>query len=403
VPVGALHFAMLKSGSENTPKANSGLMIKNIGPNKQFIDVHPGRKAGRIRKIIHGSRATAQKIVNSLHNKHYQGLFKWPDESTTTVSMLIDLVKEDYVLNNRKSMDNMESQVKLWKELIGTKPATFVTGQYLKKLAMEWRTVPQEMSNNRAPILLEASTINKRIAFLLRGFELGLEADPPLVNKKPIWHQLKVNAPRSGFVTWPDFQRLREHLPEWVQIPATIGHWSGMRLDEILRLHRTQTRFDHERKEVMIDLRPGETKNDEPRFIILSGDPYVVMAQWEAMTAQSYPTCQYFCHKNGQQIKSIRSPWERSCVASGLGKWNKPQGKTQSLKGYEGLNFHDLRRTGVRHLKLAGVDDKTVMLIIGHKTDAMLRRYYIQDDEVLREASKKLNGYIRSRYNMCDS
>ncbi|KXJ99114.1 MAG: hypothetical protein UZ03_NOB001003376 [Nitrospira sp. OLB3] len=53
----------------------------------------------------------------------------------------------------------------------------------------------------------------------------------------------------------------------------------------------------------------------------------------------------------------------------------------------------------MRHLKLAGVDDKTVMLIIGHKTDSMLRRYYIQDDEVLREASKKLTGYMKSRYN----
>lgn len=374
-------------------------MIKNIGRDRQLIDVHPGRKAGRIRKIIRGSRETAQKVVNSLYERHYSGIFGWPEESTTTVSMLIDLVQEDYVLNDRKSMDNMGSMVKLWNDLIGTKPATFVTGQYLKKLAMEWRTVPQKMSNNRAPILLEASTINKRMGFLMRGFELGIEVDPPLVNKKPIWHQLKVNAPRSGFVTWPDFQRLRDHQSEWLQIPSTVANWSGMRLDEILGLDRSQAVFDHERQDVAIDLRPGETKNDEPRFIILSGDPYEWMARWEAKTAREYPTCPHFFHKDGQRIESIRYAWEKSCVAAGLGHWKTPKAKTQSLKGYEGLNFHDLRRTGVRHLKLAGVDDKTVMLIIGHKTDAMLRRYYIQDDEVLREASRKLNGYIRSRYH----
>ncbi|MDP3092198.1 MAG: tyrosine-type recombinase/integrase [Nitrospira sp.] len=373
-------------------------MIKNIGRNRQLIDVHPGRKAGRVRKIIHGSRETAQQVVNSLYEKHYAGLFGWPKESTTTVSMLMDLVIEDYVLNGRKSVDDMERTTKFWKDLIGGKPATFVTGRYLKELAKEWRTVPQEMPGNRAPILLEAGTVNRRISILLRGFQLGLEEDPPLVNKKPIWHPLKENAPRNGFVNWPDFERLRSSQAEWVQVPVTIGHWAGMRLEEILGLLRTQVAFDHQAKEVTIDLRPGETKNGEPRFIILSGDPYDLMASWDTKTSVLYPDCLYFCHKNGGRIKDIRSPWDRTCVAAGLGKWKNPKAKTQSLKGYEGLTFHDLRRTGVRNLRRAGVDPKTIMLIIGHKTTSMFDRYNIIDEEDMRDASKKLCGFIRSKY-----
>lgn len=374
-------------------------MIKNVGRNKQYIDVHPGRNAGRVRKIIHGSRETAQRIVNALNEKHYAGLFGWPTESKTTVSTLIDLVVQHHTLNACATMDRTESYAELWKELIGNKLAKNVTNQFLKDLAQEWRTVPQIIGNHRVPIVLEAGTINQRIKFLLKGFKLGLEQDPPLVTKLPIWHNLKENAPRSGFVTWPDFQRLRDLQPEWAQIPSTIGHWCGMRVEEILGLDRSQVRFDHKAKDVTIDLRPGETKNGEPRFIVLSGDPYERMAKWEAKTAEQYPTCLHFCHKNGQRIYSIRYAWEKSSVETGLAHWRDPKAKTQSLKGYEGLLFHDLRRTGVRHLKLAGVDDKTVMLIIGHKTDSMLRRYFIQDDEVLRQASQKLNGYIKSRYN----
>lgn len=87
-----------------------------------------------------------------------------------------------------------------------------------------------------------------------------------------------------------------------------------MRLEEILGLDRSQAAFDHEKQEVAIDLRPGETKNDEPRSIILTGDPYEWMKRWAAKTAREYPTCPYFFHKDGQRIISIRYAWEQSDV-----------------------------------------------------------------------------------------
>lgn len=372
-------------------------MIKTIGRNKQWIDIHPNRKAGRIRKVVHGNRETAQRIVNSLYEQYYRGVFGWPKESTTTVAMLIDLVLEDRGLKGSVGEHDVANAA-LWNKLIGTKPAESIKGSYLKSLAKEWMTVPQKVGGRKKLMLLEAGTVNKRIGFLMRGYQLGLEAEPKLVTVKPVWHQLKENPPKSGFVNWPDFERLRTHQPEWVQVPSTIGHWSGMRLDEVLGLERIQVTFDHNKQDVTIDLRPGETKNGEPRFITLSGDPYEVLARWEAQTLQSHPKCKYFCHRDGEKIDSIRYQWERSCVASGLGSWKNPTAKTQSLKGYEGLTFHDLRRTGVRNLRRAGVDQKTIMLIIGHKTTSMFDRYNIIDEEDVRDASRKLRGYIQSKY-----
>jgi integrase len=45
--------------------------------------------------------------------------------------------------------------------------------------------------------------------------------------------------------------------------------------------------------------------------------------------------------------------------------------------GVEGYTFHDFRRTATRNMALAGVPDKHIMQVTGHKTTAMLTRYNI--------------------------
>ena len=51
---------------------------------------------------------------------------------------------------------------------------------------------------------------------------------------------------------------------------------------------------------------------------------------------------------------------------------------------------HDFRRTEVRNLARIGVDRKTAMEMVGHKTESIYRRYTISDEAMLRDASARL-------------
>jgi integrase len=89
--------------------------------------------------------------------------------------------------------------------------------------------------------------------------------------------------------------------------------------------------------------------------------------------------------KPGQPFKDFRLAWAAACRAVAL-----PAGRAS------GLTFHDTRRTAVRNLIRAGVDQAVAMKISGHETTSTFRRYNITSEEDLRAAVEKVAAYVET-------
>jgi hypothetical protein len=62
-----------------------------------------------------------------------------------------------------------------------------------------------------------------------------------------------------------------------------------------------------------------------------------------------------------------------------------------------GVLFHDLRRSTVRNMKRAGIQDRVAMEISGHSTQSIFDRCNIIDTSDLRSAGERLESYARQR------
>src|SRR5262249_42469652 len=85
--------------------------------------------------------------------------------------------------------------------------------------------------------------------------------------------------------------------------------------------------------------------------------------------------------QGGRRLTSFTKAWRNACRAAGV----------------PGRIPHDFRRTAVRNLERAGVPRSTAMAMVGHRTEAIYRRYAIVDEAMLREGGAKLAAYAEGK------
>ena len=122
------------------------------------------------------------------------------------------------------------------------------------------------------------------------------------------------------------------------------------------------------------------------------------------MFARKQPDDFVFTREDGTPVRDFRKTWWRACVQAGIGKMicghcslpvlTTKCGTCDSADQirYQGLMFHDLRRTAARNLRRAGVAEGVIQKIGGWRTRSVFERYAIVTQTDVADAMKKLQS-----------
>lgn len=208
-----------------------------------------------------------------------------------------------------------------------------------------------------------------------RGFKLGAQEDPPLVHRQLAISKLHEDNVRQGFLEQDQYERLLEELPASLKALFVCGYHTGARKNELRRVRWEQVDFENGQ----IRLPASQTKGNKARSLPIYGD----MRRWLQHQQDTCPpgSSWAFHGAHNSPIDNHLSGWADACERAGV----------------PGLLFHDLRRSAVRNMKRAGIQDRVAMEISGHRTRSIFDRYDIVDAADLVSAGERLEEYAQQR------
>jgi integrase len=336
----------------------------------QFTD--PSRPKGRqqVRESSQSTRRTeAARLLQRRLELIRQGRPAGPDVDRVTLGELLDGLVTEYQVNARRSLLRVQQVI--------AHLVTFFDRGFLVRALREDRI--EAYVARRQKDGAKNATINRELAVLKRALRLGERSER--VVRRPHIAMLEENNRRKGFFEPEEFGALLANLPEDLCPLARIAYITGWRVPSELR--RLQWR--HVDFAVGL-LRIEDSKNREARQFPFTPELRSILeAQRARTTAMEEATGQIIpwvfwrrkgpgVGREGQPVGLFRRAWITACRKAGI----------------PGKIPHDFRRTAVRNLERAGVPRSAAMAMVGHKTEAIYRRYAIVDEAMLREGAEKL-------------
>lgn len=282
-----------------------------------------------------------------------------------TVGDLCALVIEDYRLRKLRDLKIVEWRYNAHvKPVLGSLPVSRFGSAQVKQYVKIRRQA--EASD---------TTINRELSIVRRGFTLGLREDPPLVRHQVNIPKLEEDNVRQGFLEQEQYEKLLEEMPANLKALYVCGYHTGARKNELRRIQWTQV----DSESSVIRLAVSQTKGKKARVLPIYGD----MSRWLESQRESAPAGNpwVFHGERNHPISNHLNGWVEACERAGLA----------------GLLFHDLRRSAVRNMKRAGIQDKVAMEISGHRTRSVFDRYNIVDEGDVANAAEKLEQYAKKR------
>jgi integrase len=155
-------------------------------------------------------------------------------------------------------------------------------------------------------------------------------------------------------------ERVRQpekHLRDLVEFAL----YSGMRQAEILGLRRSNVHLDENY------VLATDTKTHHDRPVPLNDTTKEILVRRMERPGSDY----VFCNHKGDMLTHLSRAFEPARKKAGLIRWDVKNGETVEVR----FRFHDLRHTFGSRLGMNGVDLKTIMEIMGHKTAKTAMRY----------------------------
>jgi integrase len=274
------------------------------------------------------------------------------------VDELVEDFLRDYRINGRKSLGHAKAR---WRKHLAPFFSTLRVADVTSDVIN--RYVDQRMQEGA-----QNATINRELAALRRMFRLGYYATPPKVLRLPKFQPLKENNVKKGFLEDDQYGKLAAATSKlWLRALLEVYHTYGWRKSELLNLHVRQ--IDLRARTIRLD--HGTTKNDDGREITMTDTVHTLLAQCvHGKGAADF----VFTREDGKPVRDFRKAWRNLCAAAGV----------------SGLLVHDMRRTGARNFRRAGIPESVIMKIGGWKTNSVFKRYDIVSQADCRDALQKL-------------
>lgn len=320
----------------------------------------------------------AQALLRQRMGEIRDGTFA-PNADKVSFGDLCELIKDDYITQDRKSLPRLKTALGHLKD---------EWGEGTRALSITTPRIKAYIRRRKREDGVANATINKELAALNRAFTLA-EQDG-LLNRSPRVPKLKTDNAREGFLSAGDVEAVCEEITAPLRPVVRFAFLTGWRKGEIIPYAGRSPglrwrQVDFEAQEVRLDA--GSTKNDEARELSFKTYPQLrellerQRAYTDAVERERGKVVPWVFHRDGEPIRSMQTAWNGACKRAGI----------------PGALFHDLRRSAVKNLEAAGVPRSVAMKITGHKTESVYRRYAIADKAAQEDGLAKLSGHLSEK------
>jgi len=347
------------------PSVSKGTLFRFRGSQNWFIKFYVD---GRCQRETTGTsdRPEAEAFLARRIDEATRGVFHGRSERITFAEMSERFLQNCAFKCNRTDPARFVRQLATW---FGERPGEEITEERIAAYSRSRLEV-----DHAAP-----ATLHRELSVLRRMLRLSAHRLP----RVPVIDMPRVHNARQGFFEEEDLQAVLPHLPPHARNLVEFLYLTGWRVGEALRLQWSDV--DWKRQSVWL----RDSKNREPRVFPFKYHPrleHVLRRQRQFVTAwerAEAKLCPAVFHWRGKPMQKLRRSWKSACRAAG---------RPDRL-------VHDFRRTAVRNLIRAGVQQAIAMKITGHKTGSIFRRYLIVDEELLAQATGAVAQYLEESRN----